>query len=212
MLITNQEVEKYCHAHTQSEPELLLQLSRETLETTPIPQMLSGRLVGRLLKLIVQLSRSKKALEIGMFTGYSALSIAEGLPPDGKLITCDVDERSSAIARSYFARSPHGHKIEVIVQDALKTIEKNLAGKTFDFVFIDADKVNYRNYYEAVLPKVEKGGLILFDNALLSGKVLATSERDALVIASVNELVSRDERVENVLIPVRDGINLLRKK
>ncbi len=204
-------ISDYCERNTHADPALLQELKRETHAHVRMPQMLCGRVEGRLLKFLVQLIQARHVLEIGTFTGYSALSIAEGLPEDGRLISCDVDEVCTKVARSYFARSPHGHKITLKMGPALETIAT--LQQQFDFVFIDADKENYKNYYEAVLPKVRRGGLIVFDNMLWSGKVLnpAPNDRETQVIAQVNELLTRDERVENVLLSVRDGMNLVRK-
>lgn len=204
-------IEDYCRRHIHPESALLRELQAETNAKMAVPQMLSGHLEGRFLKMLVQLSGARRALEIGMFTGYSALCIAEGLPPDGRLITCDVDPECAKIARNFFDRSAYAKKITIKLQDAMKTISE--LKETLDFVFIDADKENYKNYYEACLPKLRQGGLIVFDNALWGGKVLDPSSSDAesTAIAQTNELVARDERVENVLLTVRDGINLVRK-
>jgi caffeoyl-CoA O-methyltransferase len=174
--------------------------------------MLCGKIEGRLLKMLVQLTQARSALEIGTFTGYSALSIAEGLPSDGQLTTCDIDEECASMARAYFAKSPHGHKIKLKMGNALDTIRT--LETTLDFVFIDADKENYVNYSHAVLPKVRSGGLIVFDNSLWSGLVLdpPKGDKESQAIAEVNNLVALDERVESVLLCVRDGINLVRKR
>lgn len=205
------EISDYCDRMSHHEPSLLSELKKETYAKTEIPHMLVGQVEGRLLKMLVQLIGARYALEIGTFTGYSALSIAEGLPEDGRLITCDINENSTAIARKYFAQSPHSHKITLKMGYALDTIANLPDG--IDFVFIDADKENYKNYYDAVLPKLRRGGLIVIDNCLWSGAVLHPSTKDpeTLAIVQTNELASRDERVENVLLSVRDGINIIRK-
>ena len=204
-------ISNYCDRFTHAEPALLAELKKETHAKTRHPQMLSGHVEGRLLKMLVQMSQARQALEIGTFTGYSALSIAEGLPHDGTLISCDIDEESTKIARAYFSRSPYGHKITLKMGPALDTIKT--LNHTLDFVFIDADKENYKNYCEAVLPKVRSGGIIVFDNSLWNGLVLNPPPNDleTLAIVQVNELLARDERVENVLLSVRDGVNLVRK-
>lgn len=209
MNINPKNIEDYCHQHSSPEPKLLQELVKETYEKSNMPTMLSGRLCGRLLKMLVQLTGARRVLEIGMFTGYSALSIAEGLPDDGKVITCDVDESVAKMAKSFFARSPHGHKIEMVIQDALKTLTQ-IPGD-FDLVFIDADKKNHKNYYELSLNKLKSGGMIVLDNSLWSGKVLNPDDENSLALADLNEYITRDERVENVLLPVRDGFNLVRK-
>lgn len=204
-------INDYCDRLTHEPPRLLHELKEETYAHTSKPRMFSGHVEGRLLKMLVQLLQARCVLEIGTFTGGSALSMAEGLPEDGKLITCDVDKKNTQIALKYFARSPHGHKITLKLGDALKTI-KNL-DMIFDLVFIDADKENYKNYYEACLPRLRRGGLIVFDNSLWGGLVLnpPPGDLESQTIAQVNELVARDERVENVLLSVRDGMNIVRK-
>lgn len=203
------EIEEYAREVTQPEPELLQELTQVTHQETTAPQMLTGRLEGRFLKLLVMLSQAKSILEIGMFTGYSALSMAEGLPDDGQLITCEVDPRVEKIAQSYFAKSPHGHKISIRMGPALETIKK--LETPLDLVFIDADKANYSAYYEAVLPKLKKGGLIVIDNALWSGRVLDPKEQSDRAINDLNRLIARDWRVENVMLTLRDGVHLVRK-
>lgn len=205
------EIIDYCDRMSHAENTLLSELKKETYAKTEFPQMLVGQVEGRLLKMLVQLVGARYALEVGTFTGYSALSIAEGLPEDGRLITCDINEKSTAIARKYFARSPHGHKITLKMGYALDTIKGLPDG--IDFAFIDADKENYKNYYEAILPKLRRGGIIVIDNCLWSGQVLhpSPSDLETYTIAQTNELASRDERVENVLLSIRDGVNIIRK-
>ncbi len=207
----SKELTDYCDKMTHTESSLLHQLREETHKRTKSPTMLSGHVEGRMLKMLVQLIGARFALEIGTFTGYSALSIAEGLPDDGHLFTCDIDEECTAIAQKYFAKSPHGSKITLKMGPAIETIYS--LHKTVDFVFIDADKENYKHYYEAVLPKVRRGGVIVIDNCFWSGKVLNPylHDKETMAIAETNELVSRDERVENVLLSVRDGLNVIRK-
>jgi len=160
--------------------------------------------------MLVRLTGARRVLEIGMFTGYSALMMAEGLPDDGHLITCDVNPRAEAIARRYFAESKHGHKIEIRMGPALDTI-KTLT-EPLDLVFIDADKTNYLNYYEAVLPLVRPGGLIVADNVLWSGRVLNPKDDDTRAIVEFDKRVTEDSRVENVCLTVRDGMMLAWKR
>jgi caffeoyl-CoA O-methyltransferase len=169
-----------------------------------------GRIEGTFLELLVRLSGARRALEIGMFTGYSGLMIASGLPEDGTLTTCDVDPKAEAVARRFFARSPHGRKIAIRMGPALDTIATLLP--YIDFVFLDADKGNYSRYYEAVLPLMPSGGLLVADNVLWSGKVLDPKEDTDRAIASFNERVLHDPRVEKVMLTVRDGITLVRKR
>jgi caffeoyl-CoA O-methyltransferase len=210
MPIIDQSIEHYAHECTRAEPPLLQRLIDETHRVMKNPGMLTGRVEGRLLKLLVQLSGAKRVLEIGMFTGYSALSMAEGLPDDGTLITCDIDPKAKEVAARYFRDSPHGRKIEIRIAPALETIA-SLPGP-FDLVFIDADKGNYVRYYQAIIDKVRSGGLVAIDNALRGGKVLAPTDDDTAVIDRLNRLIAADERVENSLMTVRDGLNLVRKR
>jgi predicted O-methyltransferase YrrM len=203
-------VEKFAHDHTKPESDLYQRLRDETYETMRVPQMQVGRIEGKFLKLLVQLAGARNVLEIGMFTGYSALMMAEGLPNDGRLVTCDIDPQAEVLARRYFAESPHGHKIEVRMGPALKSIS-SLTGP-FDLIFIDADKTNYVNYYEATMPLLRPGGLIVVDNVLWSGRVLDPQDEDTRAIVSFDEHVQADERVENVCLTVRDGMMLVRKR
>jgi caffeoyl-CoA O-methyltransferase len=174
------------------------------------PQMQVGRIEGRFLKMLVRLVRARRILEIGMFTGYSALMMAEGLPDDGRMITCDVNPVAEEVARRYFNQSPYGHKIEIRLGPALDTI-KSLT-EPLDLVFIDADKTNYSNYYEAVMPLVRPGGLIVADNVLWSGRVLDPKSDDDHAIVAFDKLVQSDPRVENVCLTVRDGMMLAWKR
>ncbi len=210
MVIVEKTIENYAFEHTASEPELLLQLQKETYEVMEWPNMITGRMEGRFLKMLVQITNAKNILEIGTFTGYSALSMAEGLPEDGKIITCEINEDSRDFAQKYFARSPFGHKIELKFGPALETLD-TLKGP-FDLVFIDADKSNYPHYYEKCLPLVKSGGLIIIDNTLWSGLVLKPENNATKAIDAINKTIVNDPRVENVLLTVRDGIQLVRKK
>lgn len=199
----------YCIETTQSEPDLLIELVDKTYSDMGYPNKLSGKIVGRTLKVLTTIKQPKRALEIGMFTGYSALSIAEGMPDDGELICCETNPRAIEFAQSFFDRSPNGHKINAIFGPALDTI-KNLDG-LFDLVFIDADKRNYLNYYEAVLPLVSKGGIIIIDNSLWQGRVLDPKENSDIAVNDLNRFIAQDNRVENVHLNVRDGLNLVVK-
>jgi caffeoyl-CoA O-methyltransferase len=210
MNFIDQAVEQYAHDHTKPESELFRRLREETFREMQYPQMQVGRLEGQFLKMLVRLVGARHVLEIGMFTGYSALMMAEGLPGDGHLITCDVNPQAEAIARRYFAESKHGHKIEVRMGPALETI-KTLT-EPLDLVFIDADKTNYPNYYEAVMPLVRAGGLIVADNVLWSGRVLQPEDADTRAIVAFNERVQQDPRVDNVCLTVRDGMMLAWKR
>ena len=210
MDIVDKNIESYAAEHCQQEPEILQKLSLETRETLASSRMLTGRIEGRLLKVLALLVGAKRILEIGTFSGYSALSMAEALPENGELITCDVNPICLAVARRYFEQSPHGAKIRVEEGPALETIAR-LEG-TFDMVFIDADKPNYTNYYEAVLPLVRQGGLIAIDNVLWSGRVLNPDSVFDKAIVALNKRVQTDERVDQVMLTVRDGLYLARKR
>jgi len=203
-------VEQFARDHTEPESELHVCLREETYRVMDRPQMQVDVIEGRLLKMLVRLTRAHTILEIGTFTGYSALMMAEGLPDDGRLITCEVDPKAEAIARRYFCESPHGRKITIRMGPALETI-KTLSGP-LDLVFIDADKANYSNYYEASLPLLKSGGLIVADNVLWSGKVLDPKDADDHAIVAFDRMVQSDPRVENVCLTVRDGMMLAWKR
>lgn len=203
------DIEEYAVSKTDVHSELLEELLNETYEKMRMPGMITGPLAGRFLKMMVSITGARRILEIGMFTGYSALSMAEGLPADGELITLEVDPDVIAFASRYFARSPHGSKIKVMEGAALDSLER-LEGP-FDLVFIDADKGNYKRYYDAALPRLRSGGLILVDNVLWSGRVLSPEEESDHAIAEFNDYVSEDDRVEKVLVTIRDGIFMIRK-
>lgn len=202
----------YAEKHTSPESELLHELNRQTHLRTTRARMLSGHLQGRFLSLVSNLLRPKFILEIGTFTGYSALCLAEGLHPEGKLVTLDNNPETNAMARSFFGRSAHADKIELKEGDARETIAA-LSGP-FDLVFIDADKENYATYFDLVVDKVPAGGLIVADNVLWSGKVVDAdaSDKDTEALKAFNEKVAADPRVENILVPLRDGLMVARKK
>jgi len=207
------KIAEYIHAHTTPEGELFERLRVETYDKLEDPQMQVGRVEGGLLKQLVQVSGAKCILELGTFSGYSSLYMASGLPDDGRLITCDIDTVVTAVARRFFDESPWGHKIEIKLGPALETIEELArAGTELDFVFIDADKENYSAYWEALVPLVRSGGIILADNTLWSGAVLAPQTGSDHGIVDFNQLVQADARVENVLLSVRDGVMFSRKR
>jgi caffeoyl-CoA O-methyltransferase len=211
--IAPEAIEQYCEQHTTPLPPLLQELIEETKkEMGALAGMLSGQLEGTLLQMLVASLGAKRVLEIGMFTGFSAQMMAAALPDDGRLITCDVNPKAIAFAKRYFARSPHGHKIEVREGPALDTL-KTLQGP-FDFIFIDADKPNYGNYYEAALPLLAPNGMIAIDNVLWSGAVLdpKADDESAQAIVALNKRIAEDERVTNVILTVRDGLTLVRKR
>jgi caffeoyl-CoA O-methyltransferase len=210
LTLVPEAIEAYAQAHSEKPHPLFDELRDETYAKMSVPQMQVGPLEGDFLRLLVRLTGARRVLEIGMFTGYSGLMIADGLPDDGKLITCDVDPKAEEVARRFFARHPAGKKIEIRMGPALETI-KSLT-EPLDLVFIDADKENYGNYYEAVLPLVRAGGLIVADNTLWSGRVLEPKEESDKAIVAFNKKVAADSRVEKVLLTVRDGMMLARKR
>jgi caffeoyl-CoA O-methyltransferase len=203
-------VEQFAQDHTAPETDLYARLREETYREMQSPEMQVGLIEGRFLQMLVRLTGARNILELGMFTGYSTLMMAEALSDDGRLITCEVDPKAEAIARKYFDESPHGHKITIRMGPALDTI-KTLSGP-LDLVFIDADKVNYSNYYEACFSLVKPGGLIVGDNVLWSGKVVDPEDDDTRAIVAFSRLVQSDRRVENVCLTVRDGIMLAWKR
>ena len=209
MDIISSEIEKYAERATGRESELIQELVEVSKENLEYVDMISGRVVGRLLAMLIKISGAKRVLEIGTFSGYSALSMAEALPEDGELITCEYNERYEKLARSFFSKSKHGHKITLKMGLALDTIEE-LDG-SFDFVYLDADKVNYPGYYEKLVPMLKDNGLIVIDNVLWSGAVLKPDDEKAKAIDELNEMIRKDERVEQVMLTVRDGLTLARK-
>ncbi|WP_367280411.1 O-methyltransferase [Sulfuricaulis sp.] len=205
-------IEKYCLRHTSVGSKLLRELEKYTRRHCDDPQMLIGPHEGALLAMLVRLSGARRILEIGTFTGYSALCMAEALPKNGKLISCELKPEHAKIARTFFKRSPHGNKIRIRLGPALETLAALPASARFDFVFIDADKENYVNYYKAVLPHLRPGGVIAADNVLWSGRVLAPKKKADRAVVKFNKHVHRDPRVECVMLPVRDGVSLIRKR
>ncbi|MCH7411585.1 O-methyltransferase [Belliella sp. DSM 111904] len=207
------ELLAYCENHTSQEDELLHHITRETNAKVMMPRMLSGHLQGKTLELLVKMQRPKVILEIGTYTGYSGICMARGLANEGKLITIDINDEIAPMVREFFKKSGLADKIDYKLGNALDiipTIDEN-----FDMVFIDADKANYINYYNLVVDKMNPGGIILADNVLWSGKVLVEAgkkiDKDTKVILEYNKMVHEDPRVENVLLPIRDGIMLARK-
>jgi len=210
MEFINPELQHYSELHTSPETDLLKKINRDTHNLVMKPRMLSGHMQGRFLSLISKMIRPKTILEIGTYTGYSALCLAEGLTSDGKLITLDVNEELEGRVRGYFNHSEWKDRIDFRIGNALKIIPE--LTDSFDLVFIDADKENYVSYFDLVIDKVSAGGFMLADNVLWSGKVLDSKpDKDTRAILAFNDKVHNDPRVENVLLPVRDGITLIRK-
>jgi len=205
------EIEGYVERHTSPPPERLVALAAETRARLRLPQMLSGPVEGRLLETLVFVSGARRVLELGTYSGYSALWIAGALPPDGRLVTCEVDPEHAEVARRHIAKSQYAERIDLRLGPALETLAE-LDGP-FDLIFIDADKVSYLAYYEAALPKLAERGLIVVDNTLFSGRVLSPDEESesARAIAELNDRVVADERVTCVMLTVRDGVTLIRR-
>lgn len=207
--IVTPELEQYCHDMTGQESQALQALAQATHNRTRYPDNMSGRLVGQTLKMLAAISHSKRVLEIGMFTGYSALSMAEALPDDGEILCCESNPQAIAIAEEFFEQAGLSYKLNILFGMALDTIP-TIEGK-LDMVFIDADKKKYQDYLEMTLPMVRQGGLIIIDDALWKGKVLDPQDDRAQAIADLNQHICQRTDVENVLLPVRHGLNILRK-
>jgi caffeoyl-CoA O-methyltransferase len=205
-----EEIQQYAEQHTTEESQILKEINRHTHAHVLRPRMLSGHLQGRLLAAFSHMIKPKTILEIGTYTGYSALCMAEGLQPGGKLITIDINEELEEQVRKYFQQAAVEDKIDFRIGDAAKIIPA-ISGN-FDLVFIDADKENYSRYFDLVIDRVNLNGFILADNVLWSGKVLdAKPDKDTRAILAFNEKVQADKRVENILMPIRDGIMVMRK-
>ncbi|HYY33215.1 MAG TPA: class I SAM-dependent methyltransferase [Gaiellaceae bacterium] len=211
-MIVPDEIDDYAAAHTTPPPELLQELAEETRATLRAPQMLTGTIEGRFLELLVHGLQAKRVLELGTYSGYSSLSMAAGLPEGGHIETCEADETHAEVARRYIAQSPYADRITVHLGPALDTI-KQLEGE-FDFVFIDADKENYLNYYEALLPRLAPRGLMAIDNTLWSGRVLDEDDDSEATkaIREINDRIANDDRVVAVQLSVRDGVTLVRRR
>jgi caffeoyl-CoA O-methyltransferase len=209
--IVEPKIEEYAEQHTSPDGELFARLAEETRAETTAPQMMVGRIEGQFLATLVRLSGAKRILELGTFTGYSSISMASALAPEGRIVTCDVNPETTAIARRYMDESGYGDRIEIRLGPALETIA-TLDGP-FDLVFIDADKPNYKAYYEAVLPLLADNGLVIADNVLWSGRVVEDGEDDesTRAIKDFNEHVRNDPRVASVMLSVRDGMTLIQK-
>lgn len=208
-----EKLNDYVKKHSQAEPELLQKLNRETWQKILAPRMLSGHLQGRVLSMISKLIQPKNILEIGTYTGYSALCLAEGMQENGELHTIDINEELFDLQRKYFDESQFGKQIFQHLGNALEIIPK--LDKTFDLVFIDADKSNYPNYLEIILPKLKKGSVILSDNVLWSGKVIEKVKEDDLdtkALIKYNEILNNHLKLETVLLPIRDGLTISRVK
>jgi caffeoyl-CoA O-methyltransferase len=207
--LVDPRADEYAERHTTPSGELFERLAAETRETSQIPEMMVGEVEGRFLEFLVRATGARRVLELGTFTGYSSISMALALPPDGRVITCDVNDETTEIARRYASEAGVADRIEYRTGPALETIAQ--LDSEFDLVFIDADKPNYLNYYEATLPKLAADGVMILDNTLWSGRVADPNEDDenTRAIRAVNDRVLMDPRVNNVLLTVRDGMNLV---
>jgi len=215
MDIISSEIQKYAEQHTTAESDLLTELLEKTYSERADKSMLSGFYQGRLLAMFSKMLQPRRILEVGTYMGYSALCLAEGLTDDGKIITLDIQPETNAVAKEFWARTPDYSRIESYLGEATQIIPT--LNETFDLVFIDADKPNYKNYYDLVFPKLRLGGIILADNVLWSGEVLkvesgATDDESTVALHEFNEKIQADERVSNILFAVRDGLLVIRKE
>lgn len=213
MEFIEERLDHYVCAHTENEPEILQELNRETHLNVLKPRMLSGHFQGRVLSMLSHMIQPERVLEIGTYTGYSALCLAEGLAYCGTITTIDKNDELESLVAKYIRRSGNEGRILQLIGDAMEIIPT--LDKEFDLVFIDADKSNYLNYYKMVIDKVPSGGYILIDNVLWSGKVIEpvkANDIDTQVLLELNEYVHNDERVQEVLLPIRDGLTIVRKR
>lgn len=213
MNFISDKLDNYVSNHSEKEPNVLSELNRETHLKVLRPRMLSGHFQGRVLSMLSHMIRPKNVLEIGTYTGYSALCFSEGLAEGGRITTIDCNEELEGLVQKYIEKYNCKNKIKCVIGDAMEIVPK--LNEQFDLVFIDADKANYINYYDMVFDKVEKGGYIIFDNVLWSGKVLEKVEEndiDTKVLIDLNKLIHEDDRVQEVLFPIRDGLLIARKK
>lgn len=209
----NPEIQKYSDEHTSPESTVLRELNEETHSSVKSPNMLSGHMQGRNLAMISKMLKPKYILEIGTYTGYSAICLSEGLQEGGKLVTIDINSELDEINKRYFEKAGVTQKIEKFIGNALDIIPE--LNYSFDLVFIDADKTNYSNYYNLIIDKMNSGGIILADNVLWSGKILDDENKmddDTKALSDFNKKIMSDDRVENILLPVRDGLMIIRKK
>jgi len=210
MHLVSKDIEQYCKDYSLDDTNLLKELSNTTWQTEDKPQMLCGSLVGGLLQMLIKISGAKRVLEIGMFTGYSTLKIAEALPDDGEIHSCELMEKHIVTAKSWFNKSDVNYKISIHKGEADKSLEEFRAD-SFDLMFVDADKTGYPEYYRKGTMLLKKGGIAIFDNMLWSGSVLTPEDDDAKALRETAELIKNDGRLEQLLLPVRDGLMIYRK-
>ena len=206
------EMDRYLENHTSAEPAILKRLRKETFQKTTQPHMISGYLQGRLLSILSKMIQPRNILEIGTFTGYATLCLAEGLSKEGKITTLDVNKELAYLPQKYFQESECSSQINFQLKDAKVFLKET--SENFDFVFIDADKENYVEYFNLIKPRINSGAVILFDNVLWYGKVLEENPKlkSTQIIKELNDLVAKDEDFENLILPLRDGLHLIRKK
>ena len=210
MHIISKEIEDYCKKFSLQDTELLSEVTTTTWETEEIPQMLSGSLVGGLLQILVKISGAERILEIGMFTGYSALKMAEALPENGTIDCCELNDKHINTAKNWFNKTSLGDKITIHKGEAIKSLDK-FEDQIYDLMFVDADKSNYPKYHEKGLMLLKVGGIAIFDNMLWSGTVLEPTDIDAIALRETAELIKNNDRLEPLLIPIRDGVMVYRK-
>ena len=199
------EILNYCNLLSEKNSEITLEIEKYTYKNEKIPQMLCGHLIGNFLQLIIKITNAKNILEIGMFTGFSALKMAEAIPANGKVHTFELMEKHINTAKSFFSKSHHGYKINIHQGNALENLEQMPVGK-FDLAFIDADKINYLEYYKRCFTLIKNNGIILLDNMLWSGNVLNPIDDDSKILNKTAEFINNDQRVFNLLLPIRDGL------
>lgn len=210
MQFVSQEIDKYCEDHSISDSELLSQLYLDTFRKEEMPQMLSGPLIGGLLQLLIKISKAKNILEIGMFTGYSALKMAEALPDEGKIDCCEINPEHIRTANKWFKRSESGYKITVHEGLATESLKK-FSQENYDLIFIDADKINYPTYHKIGLSLLSLGGIVVLDNMLWSGTVLKPNDKESRALRETANLITNSDKLEPLLLPIRDGVMVYRK-
>ena len=206
-----ENIHKYCREHTASDNRLLSELEKYTWDNEDVPQMISGQMVGKFLQSIIRMITAKKIVEVGTFTGYSALQMAEAIPLYGEIHTCELMKKHAETARSFFDKSDYGKKITIHQGPALESLETLKVGN-FDMAFIDADKSNYLEYYKRCLVLIQAGGVIILDNMLWSGSVIDPNDDDSKALRKTGDYIQEDNRVFNMLFPIRDGLMLCIKK
>lgn len=197
----------YCQEHSEENSSILKDIEKYTLDNEDVPQMISGQLVGNFLQSIIKMIQAKRIVEIGMFTGFSALKMAEVLSDDGEIHTCELMDKHVQTARSFFDKSDHGSKITIHSGPAVESLGQMKSG-SFDMAFIDADKINYLEYYQMCLTLIDQGGIIILDNMLWGGNVLNPIDDDSKSIRNTGDFIQKDDRVFNILLPIRDGLML----